>query len=52
MKLKTVQITNYKCIEDSSECSVGPVACLREIQSQREIVDAVSPWERTIQELD
>jgi predicted ATPase len=28
MKLRTVRITNYKCIEDSTEFSVGPVACL------------------------
>jgi predicted ATP-dependent endonuclease of OLD family len=28
MKLKAVRITNYKCIEDSTEFSVGPVTCL------------------------
>jgi predicted ATPase len=28
MELKAVRISNYKCIEDSTEFSVGPVTCL------------------------
>jgi len=28
MQLKAVNVTNYKCVEDSTEFSIGPVTCL------------------------